>query len=96
MLRFEYEAIDEAAKNHPATLALLRASKQVQPPTLIVFLSQLNHDAEALMVAAEKLPKRGFTLLRIGEAELSPRSILSRYLHENVLVTGGLKLSALT
>jgi hypothetical protein len=80
MLRFEYEAIEEAAKNHPASLALLRASKQVQPPALIVLLSHLNHDTEALMVATEKLSKRGFTRLHIGAAELSPRRILSRYL----------------
>ena len=80
MLQFEYAAIEEAAKNHPATLALLRASKQVQPPALIVLLSQLNHDAEALMVAAEKLSKRGFTRLHIGATELGPRMILSRHL----------------
>ena len=65
MLRFEYEAIEEAAKNHPATLALSRSTEHVPPPAIIVLVSQLNHDAEALLVTSEKLSKRGFTTIPI-------------------------------
>lgn len=77
ILRFEYEAIEEAAINHPATLALSRVSERVPPPAIIILVSRLNHDAEALLVATEKLSKRGFTTLRVGATELSPRRILS-------------------
>ncbi len=65
MLYFEYEAIEEAAKNHPATLALSQVTKRVPPPAIIVLVSQLNHDAEALVVTTEKLAKRGFTTIPV-------------------------------
>ena len=63
MLSFEYQAIEEAAKNHPATLAL-SLTTQHAPPAIIILVSQLNHDAEALQVTAEKLSRRGFTRYR--------------------------------
>lgn len=69
MLEFEYQAMEEAAKNNPATLALSRATKHVTPPAIIVMVSQLNHDAEALLVTSEKLFKRGFTTVPIAMAE---------------------------
>jgi len=65
ILDFEYQAIKEAAKNHPATLALSRTTKHVPLPAIIVLVSQLNHDAEALLVTTEKLSKRGFTTIPI-------------------------------
>ena len=65
MLDFEYRAIEEAAKNHWATLALLQVTEQVRPPAMVVLLSQLNHDAEVVLVTAEKLTRRGFTTLSI-------------------------------
>jgi len=65
MLYFEYQAIEEAAKNHPATLALSQVTEHTPPPATIVLVSQLNHDAEALLVTTEKLSKRGFTTIPI-------------------------------
>ncbi len=73
MLHFERRAVEEAARNHPATLALLRVSEQVPPPAVVLLVSPLNHDAEALLVAAERLSNRGFTTLRIGATELIPQ-----------------------
>lgn len=72
MLSFEYRAVEEAARAHPAMLALLRVSEQVTPPAVVVLVSPLNHDAEALLVAGEKLSNRGFTTLNIGAADLIP------------------------
>ncbi|GAI18932.1 unnamed protein product, partial [marine sediment metagenome] len=72
MLNFEYEAIEEAAKNHPATLALSRVTKHA-PPAIIVLVSQMNHDTEALLVTTEKLSKRGFTTIPIETAKLNPQ-----------------------
>ncbi len=63
MLDFEYKAIEEAAEGHPATLALSQSTKQVSPPAIIMLVSQLNHDVEAVRLTTEKLSKRGFTIM---------------------------------
>ena len=65
MLNFEYQAIEKAAKNHPATIALSLATEQTPSPATIVLISQLNHDAEALLVTTEKLSRRAFTTIPI-------------------------------
>ncbi len=69
MLNFEYRAIEEAARNHPATLALLAVTEHTPPPAIIVLVSQLNHEAEALMVTIEKLSNRGFTTIPMAAAK---------------------------
>jgi uncharacterized protein (DUF58 family) len=63
ILDFEYRAIEKAARDHPATVALLRSTERVPAPATVVLVSRLNHDAEAVMVTTEKLSKRGFTTL---------------------------------
>ncbi len=68
MLDFEYQAIEEAAKGHPATIALLRSTKQVSPPAMIILVSQLNHDVEALLLTSKQLFKRGFTTIPVAAA----------------------------
>ena len=65
MLNFEYQAIEKAARNHPATLALSLATEHAPAPAIIVLVSQLNHDAEALLVTTEKLSKRAFTTIPV-------------------------------
>ena len=65
MLDFENRAIEEAAKNHPATMALSATTKQTPAPAIIFLVSQLNHDAEAIMTTAEKLSRRKFTTIPI-------------------------------
>ena len=69
MLDFEVRAVEAAAKNHPATLALLHVAERVSPPALIILVSQPNHDAEALLVTTQKLAKRGFTTLPLPSAK---------------------------
>ena len=69
MLDFESQAIEQGAKNHPATLALSRIVEHVPPPAIIVWVSQLNHDAEALLVSGEKLTRRGFATLNLESAK---------------------------
>ncbi len=68
VLNFEYRAIEEAARNHPATITLSTATKQAPAPAMIFLVSQLNHDAEAIMVTAEKLARRRFTTIPIEAA----------------------------
>ncbi len=65
MLNFEYQAIEKAAKNQPATLALSSVTEHAPARAIIVLISQMNHDAEALQVTTEKLSKREFTIIPI-------------------------------
>lgn len=65
LLNFEYQAIEKAAKNHPATLALSLATEHTPAPAIVVLISHLNHDAEALLVTMEKLSRREFTTIPV-------------------------------
>jgi len=65
MLNFEHQTIEQAAKNHPATLALLQVTEHISPPAIIAVVSQLNHDTEALLLTGENLNRRGFTTLNM-------------------------------
>jgi len=69
MLNFEYKAIERAAKNNPATFALSRVIEHISPPAIIVLVSSLNHDTEALLVTSEKFTRRGFTTLSMEVAK---------------------------
>ncbi len=65
ILNFEHRSIEEVAKSHPATIAMTAAARQIPAPAMILLVSQLNHDAEAVLVTAEKLAKRRFTTVPI-------------------------------
>jgi len=65
ILDFEYRAIQETANNNPATLTLLHIAEHIPSPAFIILVSQLNHDAEALLVTTRKLARRGFTILNV-------------------------------
>jgi uncharacterized protein (DUF58 family) len=68
IFNFEHRSIEEVARNNPATLALLAATRKVSAPAMILLVSQLNHDAEAVLVTAEKLAKMKFTTLPVASA----------------------------
>jgi len=63
VLDFEYRALEEATRKHPATVALAAVTERAPVPAVIALVSQLNHDAEALMVATERLSRRRFSTL---------------------------------
>jgi len=65
MLNFEYQAMEKAAKTQPATLALSSATEHAPARAIIVLISQMNDDAEALLVTTEKLTRREFTIIPI-------------------------------
>ncbi|MEE8420025.1 MAG: DUF58 domain-containing protein, partial [Dehalococcoidales bacterium] len=69
VLNFEYQALEKAAKDHPATRALALATKQVPASTIIILVSRRNHDAEALLVATEKLARQEFNILHMAPAD---------------------------
>lgn len=64
LLSFESRAMEKATKGHPAATALTLASEHTTTPALIILVSQLNHDAEAVLVTTEKLSRRDFTTIR--------------------------------
>jgi hypothetical protein len=68
IFEFEYRTIEEAANNHPATIALSAAAEQSPTPAVILLISPLNHDAEAVMVTTEKLSRRKFTTMPVENA----------------------------
>lgn len=65
ILDFERRSIEEVARTHPIMLALANATSQVPAPAMILLVSQLNHDAEAALVTAEKLARRRFTTVPV-------------------------------
>jgi len=65
MLNFEYQAMKKATKKHPATLALSLATEHAPARAIIVLISQMNHDAEALLITTETLSRREFTTIPI-------------------------------
>jgi uncharacterized protein (DUF58 family) len=72
ILDFEHRSIEEVARSHPATIALSATTRQVASPAMILLVSQLNHDAEAIRVTTEKLARRRFTTIPV---DASIRSI---------------------
>ena len=63
MLNFECRALEEAARTHPATVAISTVTEHAPTPAMIIMLSRLNHDAEAIVVTTERLSKRDFTII---------------------------------
>lgn len=63
MLNFECRATEEAARTHPATVAISLVTEHAPTPAMIIMLSRLNHDAEAIAVTTERLSKREFTII---------------------------------
>ena len=65
VLNFEYQAIEKAAKNQPVTLALSTVIKHAPARAIIALISQMNNDAEAVLITTEKLARREFTTIPI-------------------------------
>jgi len=69
MLNFEYQAIKNSAKSHPATLALTSVTEHAPAPATIILISHLNHDAEALAVMRRKLTRQEFMTIPLKVAK---------------------------
>ena len=61
LLEFEYRAVEKTAREHLAMRVLLQVTGRVLPPASVIMITELNHDAEVLMVTGERLKKRGFS-----------------------------------
>lgn len=63
-LRFESEAIQQRAKDHPAG-AIIKAAEHVPPPATVAVISARNHDAEALLATLDRLERRGYHIIEV-------------------------------
>jgi uncharacterized protein (DUF58 family) len=60
VLKFEYEVIQNAARQHPVTLALTRCVEKSSAPAMITVPSTGSGDVEILVVTLEKFNERGY------------------------------------
>lgn len=60
ILEFESEASQQAAKKHPATLALMKSVKLVHAPAVLTIASPISYDSEALLLGLEQLREKGY------------------------------------
>ena len=65
ILELEKKAIEQSAKEHPATKALNLVAAHTSPPAMITVISAYNHDNEALLVTLEKLRQHGYNTILI-------------------------------
>jgi hypothetical protein len=79
ILDFERQAMEEAAKNNPSTLALSTVAKYAPSPAIIILVSQLNHDTEALTITTEVLSKKGFTYIPVEAARQLEQFVMFRH-----------------
>ncbi|MEM3546164.1 MAG: DUF58 domain-containing protein [Candidatus Bathyarchaeia archaeon] len=64
LLQLEYVALLNAARSHPAGRALKEASGRTPPPAMLIVVSNMTHDAEALAVRLRELKARGFEVIQ--------------------------------
>jgi len=60
LLALKHKALEEAARGRPAYEALVKCTSLIPPPALVVIISPLSHDAEAVIVGAEKIEASGY------------------------------------
>lgn len=64
-LELEHKALKEAARGHPATLALEKVVGRVPVPATVTVVSPWNYDVEALTMTLENLEKSGYSPLKV-------------------------------
>ncbi len=69
LLEFEVEANEEAAKVHPATLALAKAVENLQGPAVITVVSSMGDDSDALLLSLERLREKGYSTVMVGAGQ---------------------------
>jgi uncharacterized protein (DUF58 family) len=60
LLSTEYKTLQNAALNHPATVAISDAAKHIAPPALIAVITLSDDDTEACAVTLDGLKRRGY------------------------------------
>lgn len=60
---FEYKSINEQSRNNPASSALSQAIKKMPQMATVLFISHLNHDAEAILLYKARIDRMGYSSL---------------------------------
>jgi uncharacterized protein (DUF58 family) len=63
ILLFESETYQQAAKQHPAMLALMKTALLAGTPAVITVASPISYDSDALLLGLEQLGKKGFRII---------------------------------
>ncbi len=66
VLDFEFRAVERAAESHPLMIAFSRLIERIPSSAMIVLVSHLNHDAEAVQFATETLSRRELAVIPLG------------------------------
>jgi hypothetical protein len=61
ILDFEYRSINEKSRNNPASSALSQALKKIPQMATVLFISHLNHDAEAILLYKARIDRMGYS-----------------------------------
>lgn len=67
VLKIELLANEEAAKTHPATLALTKAIEKLNGPAMIVVVSSAGSDFGGLSLTLERLKEKGFSSVYVRD-----------------------------
>jgi uncharacterized protein (DUF58 family) len=65
LLEIEYSSLEEAARESPATAALIEGLANGNKESSLVVISQRNHDAEVLAFNLFRFSRRGYTIIEI-------------------------------
>ena len=63
----EWEAVQQAAREHPAKRALKDTVARVHQPAMVTVVSGWNHDTEALLITLEELKGRGYSVIPLPD-----------------------------
>jgi len=66
VLELESEANRQAAKQHPASQALMKAAKLTQAPAVITVASPIGYDSDALLLTLEQLREKGYSTVMVA------------------------------
>jgi uncharacterized protein (DUF58 family) len=69
LLEFEFDANEESARLHPATLALAKAVENIKGPAVITVVSSMSDDSDALSLSLERLKEKGYRIVEVGSAQ---------------------------
>jgi uncharacterized protein (DUF58 family) len=65
VLELESEAYQQAAKQHPASQALMKAVQLTKVPAVITVASPMGYDSDALLLILEQLREKGYSIVMV-------------------------------
>jgi uncharacterized protein (DUF58 family) len=69
ILKFELNAAEEAVKIHPSTLALAKVIENLQGPAVVILVSSMGDNSDALLLSLERLRAKGYGVVMVRDLE---------------------------